>query len=83
LLKGVLEEGKPWQGAGYFRFALFEADSLDIYYQFSPRLRRYAPYLGLTKFNLFEVVSIISRKKYIYDLLFHIFQDSAAASEAG
>lgn len=39
-------------------------------------------HLGLTKFNLFEVVSIISRKKYIYDLLFHIFQDSAAASEA-
>jgi hypothetical protein len=25
-LKGVLEEGKPWLGAGFYRFALFEAD---------------------------------------------------------
>jgi hypothetical protein len=40
------------------RFAFFEADSSGLLTLTNPRLRRCAPYLGLTVCNLFEVVLI-------------------------
>ena len=46
----------------YLRFALFEADSSGIFSLSNPRLRRCAPYLGLTMYNLFEVDCSINPK---------------------
>jgi hypothetical protein len=47
----------------YLRFALFEADSSGIFSLSNPRLRRCAPYLGLTMYNLFEV-ALINQPKF-------------------
>jgi len=40
----------------YLRFALFEADRSGILPLTNPRLRRCAPYLGLTMWHLSEVL---------------------------
>ena len=47
-------------GAGYYRFALFEADRSIFGVISNPRLRRYAPYLGLTMWHLSEVLNCVT-----------------------
>ncbi len=47
---------------GYRMVDTAQADRSGVPPDINPRLRRCAPYLGLTVFNLFEVVFLLTRK---------------------